>query len=328
METARGFGELLKTGWKPRRSVLFCSWDGEEYGLLGSTEFAEKWEKTLSSQAAIYINLDTAVTGGDIFWAEGNPSIKPTMLKTASSVQLRSKTLHDFWPNQDMPFLGSGSDFTPFAQYIGIPAVYFGLSSKDEIYAGVYHSNYDSFYWSGHFAENMSAPWENHAAITRAVGFLALEYIDTPILPFDYGVYAEAINQSVNSIAAMGPNINFTNLYNAISQLQIAGQNILKNASAVTGDLALRAINDRLMLTERLFLSDASLTGRPYYRHVIFTPSINDTYATSAFPGITGAIDSNSKDAQLITDRIALVISGAASFLSNDLFSLKFPVKP
>lgn len=250
------------------------------------------------------------------------------MVNVASNVMLHSKPLIDIWPNQNMPFLGSGSDYTTFVQYLGIPAVDFGLSSKDSMYSGVYHSNYDSFYWSNHFGENMSAPWENHAAITRAVGFLALEYIDTPILPFDYGVYAEAINESINSIAAQPHNINFTNLYNAISQLQIAGQNILRNASAVTGDLAQRAINDRLMLTERLFLVDASLTGRPWYRHVIFTPSINNSYASQAFPAINDAIAQNNPDAQLITDRIAIVISSAAKFLSNDLFSLRFPQKP
>jgi len=97
----------------------------------------------------------------------------------------------------------------------------------------------------------------------------------------------------------------------------------MKNTSAITGDLAQRAINDRLMLTERLFLSDQSLTGRPWYRHVIFTPSVNNSYASQAFPAIVDAIEGNNPDAQLITDRIALVISGAASFLSNDLFFIK-----
>jgi len=325
METARGFGELLKSGWKPRRSIMFCSWDAEEYGLIGSIEFSEKWEKTLSSQAIIYINLDTAVTGGDIFGVAGSPSIKPTMVNVASNVMLHSKPLIDIWPNQTMPFLGSGSDFTPFIQYLGIPCVDFGLESSDGQYSAVYHSNYDSFYWSSHFAENISRPYENHAAISRVVGLLALSYIDTPILPFDYGSYAQAINHTVNSIALIPNNIDFTNLYNAITQLEIAGQNIMKNTSAITGDLAQRALNDRLMLTERLFLSDESLTGRPWYRHVIFTPSENNAYASQAFPIIVDAILQNNTDAQLITDRIALVLSGAASFLSNDLFSLKFP---
>jgi hypothetical protein len=305
---------------------MICSWDAEEYGLIGSTEFGEKWEKTLSSQAIIYINLDTAVTGGDVFSVSGTPSIKPTMLSVASNVQLRSKPLIDIWPNQEMPFLGSGSDFTTFVQYLGVPAVDFGLSSSSGYYSAVYHSNYDSFYWSSHYAENISLPYDNHATIARAVGLLALDYIDLPILPFDYAAYAQAINQTVHSISTEIPNnINWSNLYNAISQLQIAGQNIMKNVSSITGDLAQRAINDRLMLTERLFLSDASLTGREWYRHVIFTPSVNNAYASQAFPAIVEAITQNNPDAQLITDRIALVVSGAASFLSNDLFSLKFP---
>jgi len=273
----------------------------------------------------LYLNLDTAVTGTDQFIAAGSPSLQSLLTEVAQSVSVRGRTLYEMWPTQQMSFLGSGSDYTAFIQHIGVATIQIRFTPEDNQYQAVYHSNYDSYYWSSHYSENISDPYVYHAALSRAFGLLALDFVDSPILSFDFVQYADAIRRSIDQIVIIAPSLNYSNINNAVNELRAAAIEVQQNITGNEGLLAQRAINDRLMLTERFFLGDATLSGREWYRHVIFTPSLNNSYASDSFPVIHDAIaQQRLAYAQFLTDRIAQLLSGAAKYLSNSLSTLKF----
>jgi len=220
------------------------------------------------------------------------------------------------WETKDIGYLGDGSDYTAFIQYLGVPSIDIRLVSSDSQYSAVYHSIYDSYYWAKHFAEN-NMSFDNHKSITRAAGYLALNFIDSPVLPFDYGDYARSIRNAFRSVIQTAPSLNYTNINNAMDQLEEAGIMVKQNLSNIENNLIeLRALNDRLMKTEQLFLGDEMLSSRKWYKHVIFAPSLNDSYASTAFPAIRNAIAQQDMEyAQFLTDRIAQVILNAAKFL-------------
>eukprot|EP00128_Syssomonas_multiformis_P007705 Colp12_sorted_trinity150504_noHs@13868 len=143
LEVARGFGTLLKMGWKPKRTLLLCSWDGEEFGLLGSTEFGEKRADQLFKQAVAYINVDSAVSGG-ILDVSATPALIRPFMEAASRVTdpATGKPLSDVWSGR-VGRLGSGSDYTVFLQHLGIASLDMGFKGS----YGVYHSVFDSFSW-------------------------------------------------------------------------------------------------------------------------------------------------------------------------------------
>ena len=173
IELGRGLGHLLKTGWKPRRSIILCSWDAEEQGLIGSTEWVEENAAELKEKAVAYLNMDAAVSGAN-FGASSVPSMWKLIRAAAQDVRdpKTGKTVYEAWrdrlrenaPESDLydangnetpsrapriGALGSGSDYTPFLQHLGVPALDMGFGGD----YGVYHSAYDSFYWMSHFGD-------------------------------------------------------------------------------------------------------------------------------------------------------------------------------
>lgn len=146
MEVARNFGQLLKQGWQPQRSIVFLSWDAEEFGLTGSVEFVEKYDKILSEQAIAYLNLDVAVEGTDYLYADGCPQLQGLLQEIAATIQLNSThTVLQAWPGASLGLLGSGSDYTGFIQHLGISSVDVGFTFNNAAYEAVYHSNYGQF---------------------------------------------------------------------------------------------------------------------------------------------------------------------------------------
>jgi N-acetylated-alpha-linked acidic dipeptidase len=168
LEISRSFSELLKKGWKPRTLVI-CSWDAEEYGLIGSVEFVETHYPTLFSKAVVYFNLDATVSGIDSFTSLGSPSFKNIIEKLTKSIMFNEKiNLFDKW-DKKMYFLGSGSDFSPFIHHTGIASLHLSLFPNDNRYESVYHSNYDSPYWIEYFGD---PTFEGHVAMTKIYGEL------------------------------------------------------------------------------------------------------------------------------------------------------------
>jgi N-acetylated-alpha-linked acidic dipeptidase len=208
LETARGLAAALASGWKPRRTILLASWDGEEYGLLGSTEWVEDRVPALQQNAVAYVNLDAAVTGGDLE-VSGIPSLRDLIVEAAGDVAeprhggsvleaWRSRKEREWarsepaFPGQEARFelhlepLGSGSDYTAFTHHAGIASVDFSFGGP----YGVYHSIYDNLFWMEHFGD---PEFLYHTAAARLYGLLAMRLAAAEIVPLRYGPYGRAL---------------------------------------------------------------------------------------------------------------------------------------
>src|SRR5579862_2287212 len=218
LETARSLGELVKSGWKPRRTIVICEWDGEEPGLIGSTEWVEANRAELQAKAVAYINADVGVTGRN-FTAADTPSLDQVVRDATRDVQdpATGHSVYDAWysrsstqrgdataraiPVAEAPGavpvarLGSGSDFSSFFDYAGIPSIDVSFAGD----YGVYHSLYDDFYWMKHFGD---PTFVYHAALARILGTLALRLDEADVLPFDYSSYAAEINRMQAEVAS------------------------------------------------------------------------------------------------------------------------------
>jgi N-acetylated-alpha-linked acidic dipeptidase len=217
MELTRALGELKKQGIRPRRTLIICSWDGEEVGLTGSTEWGEQFADELRQKAVAYINVDEA-TSGPNFHGQAVASLAPMLEETTRSLQDPSgKSLYQAWKEtvererkegpQSSQFsssgvlnqtladtrIGSGSDHTVFLNFIGMPVL--GLGFEGDY--GVYHSAYDDFYWMNHFGD---PGYKYHTLMTQLWGITALRLANAEILPFDFATYASNVRQFVNDL--------------------------------------------------------------------------------------------------------------------------------
>ncbi|KAK7203103.1 hypothetical protein BZA70DRAFT_300106 [Myxozyma melibiosi] len=208
IELARALGELKKTGWKPLRSIILASWDGEEYALLGSTEWGEDLAKYLGAKAMAYLNVDVAVSGPN-FNAAASPLLNTILKDVVKRVPHPSGGyVYDHWfaqANAHISTLGSGSDYTVFMDHLGIPSIDFGFGggANDAVYQ--YHSNYDSFAWMDKFGD---PTWEFHTTMVKIWGLLLLQLSEQEVIQFDIGEYArslstyfERIKSKINDIA-------------------------------------------------------------------------------------------------------------------------------
>lgn len=348
MELARGFGELLKQGWKPRRTVKLASWDGEEYALLGSTEYAEDNAESLKKNAVAYLNVDMFV--GHAVAAGGTPSIAKFLLDTAKVTPPNNYTgdiadatsLHDQWiaqeaarlavnggradgmlaPDYLIGFLGSGSDFTPFFQHLGIASANMAFVYPENVY-GVYHSSMDSV----HYVETMSDPkFATHTTLTQWWGLLALRLANENVLPFQFSTYGPVMRGDLakfeDKTDALNLTLNYHELYDAITQFTINAEIFHTQLDSFLEDNSTtvkqqHAWNTKLKLLEREFLLDEGLPHRPWYKHVIFGPGYYQLYAGTAFPGISDGIafGDDDKTIQKHVDKIARVVQKAGEFL-------------
>ena len=212
MAVARAMSEMMKKGWKPRRSVLFVSWDGEEQGLLGSTEWVEDLANELKAKTAVYVNRDSGA-GGPFFSSSAVHSLTPFVHELAQSIasDQPSKTLYDRWlerareqnpPKNGEPTLkapvvgalGSGSDYTAFLDHIGVASLDMGLSGTGD---GTYHSTYDNPTW---FKKFIDPQFKFSVLAAQVTGVALLRLADAEVLPFDYESYGKQILEYVNEI--------------------------------------------------------------------------------------------------------------------------------
>jgi N-acetylated-alpha-linked acidic dipeptidase len=218
LEAARALGQLSRAGWKPKRTIVFCEWDGEEFGLIGSTEWVETHAAELQKKALAYVNTDVGVAGPD-FGASAVPSFKEMIRDATSSVSdpRAGRSIYQVWQERvaqevDHPTgvarqtpkllegetvnigaLGAGSDFCPFLDHVGIPSLDMGFNGP----YGVYHSLYDDFYWMQHFGDPTFA---YHAAMARILGVMALRMSNADVIPFNYPAYAAAISRAIANL--------------------------------------------------------------------------------------------------------------------------------
>ncbi len=215
LELGRGLGQLVKSNWKPRRTIILCSWDAEEHGLIGSTEWAEDNAAELKAKAVAYLNMDAAVSGPN-FSASSVPTLWRLIYSAAEEIKdpKTGKTVYEAWkernhenlpesemydengnektwPQPKIGPLGSGSDYTPFLQHLGVPSVDMSFGGD----YGVYHSAYDSFYWMEHFGD---PTFRYHVAAAQIWGTVALRLAEANGLPLDYTDYATTPGNFMN----------------------------------------------------------------------------------------------------------------------------------
>ena len=321
IETARGFGELLKSGWRPKRTIILASWDGEEWGLLGSTEWAEKHAAELARNAVAYINSD----GTSVGWlnASGSHSLQAFVndvmrdlkdpkhpdqtlfrakldheIETARTVDAKAKLR----AQKDFPIaaLGSGSDYTSFLDYLQIASLNLGFGGEGG--GGVYHSAYDSFYWYTHFADT---DFTYGAAFSRTMGTILLRLADADVLPFEFTATARSLRGYVDEIAKLAkddsaPEIDLTPLRNAVNHLDRAAT--AYNAAATPERLdrlkdgQLDELNRLLYTSERAFRYEQGLPGRPWFKHLAYAPGFYTGYGVKTLPGIREGIEQKQWD--------------------------------
>ena len=337
LEVGRGFGELLKSGWKPRRTIVLCSWDAEEYGLIGSTEWAEELADELTQKAVAYLNLDAAVSGAH-FGASSVPSLWKLLRAVTRDVKdpKTGKTVYQQWQDRTHELrseeeratggeariapLGSGSDYTPFLQHLGIASTDMSFGGD----YGVYHSAYDSFYWMDHFGD---PGFVYHVAAAQIWGTLAMRLADADGLPFDYTDYASEIREFFKEAVKLA---GYRNLASSFDQkaMNAAIDDFAKEAERIeksrqdairSSDAArLARINDALMNAERQFLDTRGLRGRAWYKHEIYAPGVYTGYAAQPLTDFRQALDDrNSANAKEGLERIVEGIKRATNTLKE-----------
>jgi N-acetylated-alpha-linked acidic dipeptidase len=313
LEAVHGVGELLKTGWKPKRTMIFASWDGEEEGLMGSTEWAEQHETELANAPA-YFNMDVAVSGPK-FGASAVPSLKQFLRDIAKAVPSpKGGTVYEAWqkanesasisPNEanenrrlpavtvksDVPVgdLGSGSDYSAFQQHLGVPST--DISSTGPY--GVYHSVFDNFAWFKKFGD---PDFVYEQEMARIFGLEALRMADADILPYDYEEYGKEALAYVDAAKKRAENkfgdhsLDFTPVEAAARRFEETGAKILAKQKSLPRDAA--GLNQRLSKAERSLLVAEGLPHRPWFRHAIYAPGEYTGYAAVVIPGVNEALD-------------------------------------
>jgi N-acetylated-alpha-linked acidic dipeptidase len=337
LEAVHGLGALLKSGWKPKRTIVFGSWDAEEQGLIGSTEFAERYEKELANAAA-YFNMDVAVAGPN-FGSSAVPSLKQFVRDVTKSVPSpKGGTVYDAWlaesesakktaaagspavvapssaistpataanpdaatrrttPVEQQPQtqdvsvgnLGSGSDYTPFLQHLGIPATDIGSGGP----YGVYHSVFDNYAWFEKFGDPTFV-YEQQMA--RVFGLQILRMANADVLPYDYEQYGKEIATYIATAEKRAQqtgvkNVNFAVATAAAHRFQAAGKRISDVQHDANADAA--KLNAALRGAERALLTEG-LPNRTWFKHAVYAPGEYTGYAAVVIPGVNEAIDKN-----------------------------------
>lgn len=373
LEEARAYGTLRRAGWRPRRTIVLCAWDGEEQGLLGSTEWAELHADTLRRKAVAYINTDS--NGRGFLFMGGSHSLEALVNEAAQSVQdpqkqipvlqrARLKQIADARSASDrqairdranlaIDALGSGSDFTPFLQHLGIASLNVGFGGEDE--GGIYHSIYDDFAWYARFSDT---DFTYGRALAQFTGTVMLRLANADVLPFEFRGLAETIGKYAKEIADLAkdkreeaeesarriserldwavadpkkpgvvppadvppPHFDFSELENGSAALTRASAEYDRALAAVAGSgrrpdpARLARVNAILMSVERALTRPEGLPRRAWYKHHVYAPGLYTGYAVKTLPGVREALEEKRwSEVNREAERAAEVLEKAAS---------------
>jgi N-acetylated-alpha-linked acidic dipeptidase len=313
MELTRALGQLAKQGMRPRRTMIVCSWDGEEVGLTGSTEWGEQFVDDLRAKAVAYINVDEATSGAN-FHGQAVASLAPMLVETTRSLKDPSgKSLYDAWKatvarerEEGMQSgqmndsgvadsgladtrIGSGSDHTVFLNFVGMPVI--GLEFDGDY--GVYHSAYDDFFWMNHFGD---PGYRYHTLMSQLWGVTALRLANADLLPFDFANYAKNIRQFVDELTKGKDmsRLDLSGVRQKIDAFEAAGRRLnesldRKLASDQVDPQLAATLNAGMMKVERNWLNPDGIPGRPWFKHILYGARF--TYAHLELPGLTEAVE-------------------------------------
>ncbi len=321
LAVGRGLGRLLQQGWRPRRTMVLASWDAEEFGLIGSTEWVEDHAGELARSAVAYLNMDVGVSGPH-FTASAVPSLRALIREAARDITdpNTGRDLYSVWSEEGPKLqreegipgvfpaqvpgldaapahvgdLGGGSDFTPFLQHLGIASMDLGFGGP----YGVYHAADDNFYWMEHFGD----PSFRYSVVAAQVfGTLGLRMADADILPFDYSEYGEAIQKYVRDLVEelkqtnQGDKLPLDGVAKAAARFTETAHNLEPWMQALAGPDRTNAarqtsVNDAFKQVERDFLLPQGLPNRAWFRHAFYAPGVYTGYAAVIMPGVREAI--------------------------------------
>ena len=333
LELARTFGALARGGWRPTRSILFASWDGEELAATSSTEWGEQHAALLRDRAVAYLNVDSAASGSRLV-AAATPSLARLLAEAAEAVRdpasgatvaavTRGRHAGErgvFASGTDEEIvddrLGGGSDHTVFVNFLGIPSADLAFDGP----YGVYHSLYDTHLWVSRIGD---PGFRYHAALVRIWGLAALRLANADVLPLDPGASARRIASYVAAIARRVPAAlrgpSFASVEAAAGELERAAGSFGRDRDLAVqreDGRRLATLNARLLGFERSFLDAEGLPGRPWYRHLIQAPA--PTYEPLMLPGLSEAIDAgDARRFDLQCARLAAALGRAAGRLTG-----------
>jgi N-acetylated-alpha-linked acidic dipeptidase len=387
LEEARAMGELVKQGWKPKRTIVYAAWDGEEPALLGSTEWAETHADELAKKAVLYFNTDGNGRGffgvggshtlerfiGEVEKDVTDPETNLSVWKRAQAQAIAAgdrKSRGEARDRADLRIdaLGSGSDFSPFLQHVGVPTLNGGFGGEDG--GGIYHSIYDSFYWYTHFSDTSFVYGK---ALAQTVGTAVVRMADADLLPFEFGNLAETVQgyaaelkELRDNVAAqiaetnreledgvfgatndprsplqppkaqpLAPALNFAPLDNADGSLTRAASRYEKafnTAIAAGADAATFArVNGIVRRADQALLDDKGLPKRPWYKHLLYAPGLYTGYGVKTVPGVREAIEQKSwAEADVEIGRVAAAVQREADLVNraSEVLSKKPGIQP
>ncbi len=302
LEAARAIAEQVKAGKRPKRTIVFATWDAEEWGLIGSTEYVEEDSLRLRKSAVAYLNQDD-VAQGPSFSAGGAPSLRALLRDVAKVVPDPSHqgSVYDVWRKRSnlaadslepqMGDPGGGSDFAGFYNHLGIPIADWGFGGP----TGVYHSAYDSYHWMTKFGD---PNFEVHATTARLGAATLLRLANADVLPYDYVEFARTMrrfgSQIEQAIADKRWNVSAAGLTAAIGRMEDAAVAFKATRDrALTAELApgtAKKVNARLLEVERQLTRRQGLVTRPWFRNLIYASDENNGYSTMVLPSVNEAI--------------------------------------
>jgi N-acetylated-alpha-linked acidic dipeptidase len=350
LEEARAIGVLARAGWKPRRTLVFAAWDAEEPGLLGSTEWVEHFADTLSAKVVAYVNSDSNARG--FFDAGGSHSLERLVNEIAREVpdpkvkgsvadRLLARTVLQGSPADrrlarderrfEIDALGSGSDYTPFLQHLGIASLNIGFGGEGEY--GQYHSVYDSV---DHYLRFQDPDLAYAAALAKVGGRAVLRLSEADLLPFDFtraadriGRYVTEVDDLVKSLKAETtehnrrvddgtftlaanpaetyvpptrkdavPDIDIEPMRQAVERLRVAARRF-DAAAKTAGDApaaSLAAANTIVFQAERVLTRNEGLPRRPWFRHQVYAPGYYTGYGVKTLPAVREALEQRAWD--------------------------------
>ncbi|OTB13590.1 hypothetical protein K445DRAFT_319808 [Daldinia sp. EC12] len=296
VELSKAFGKLLSQGWRPKRNIVIASWDGEEYGLLGSTEWVEEYIPWLTETAVSYLNVDVG-TSGPWPYIEATPELHEVATDVMKKVLWKDgRTMYDVWLEYTqgaIGVLGSGSDYTSFV-HNGIGSIDMGAGpgATDPIYH--YHSNFDSYHWMSTFGD---PGFLVHKSMAQYITLLAYTLASEDAIQFNlpnWGVELEKYYEDLLSLVnSTDYDLDTSALQESIEGFKTAAAEVdaqEKQAIANNDTELLTLVNHKYRDFQRGFVSQGGLPNREFYRHLIFAPGIDTGYAPTTFPGITEAL--------------------------------------
>jgi N-acetylated-alpha-linked acidic dipeptidase len=372
LEEGRAFGQLLKKGWRPKRTIILCAWDGEEPGLLGSTEWVETHAAELQQKAVAYINTDSNFRGYleidgshtlEALASDIASDVEDPVQKTSAARRARLRRIAEAKTPEErkeareranlrIGALGSGSDFTPFLQHIGVASLNMGFASPGG--GGVYHSIYDDFSWYTRFGD---PDFAYGRALSQATGTTLMRLASADVLPFEFGGLSDTVAKYVKEIQDLArdkrdataesnrqieeglftatadelqplaapkaeppvPYFDFSPLENASASLDAAAKEYAaalskSQLSSKPADPARSAaVNRSLRSVEQAFLREEGLPRRPWFKHFLYAPGFYTGYAVKTLPAVREALEEKQwKDVPSAVSATSQAIEAAA----------------